>query len=53
MGTTAYGGKGQGKGREVEREGKGREEEEGHRVVRGRWYHRLWRERVQGKGSEW
>ena len=30
-------GKVKGKEREVEREGKGREEEEGHRVVRGRW----------------
>ena len=37
MGATAYGGKGQGKGK-GSREGKiGKEEEEGLRVVRGRW----------------
>ena len=42
-----------GKEREVERAGKGKGEEEGHRAVRRRWAHRLQRERVRGKGSEW
>ena len=27
--------------------------EEGHRVVEADGHHRLWRERVQGKGSKW
>ena len=46
-------GKVKGKEREVKREGEGKEEEEGHRVVEANGHHRLLRERIQGKGSEW
>ena len=41
------------KEREVEREGEGKEEEEGHKWCKADGRRRLWRERVQGKGSEW